>query len=79
MLNQDARKILEGHRERDMEKQYRPEFKKYEEWKVKQGGEPVVEEALPEKKKKKGFNKFDLIFLGLGFLVALLWRGCRNS
>jgi len=78
-VGQDNKGILEGRRERDLEKQYRSKFQQYEDWKALQGEEPVVEAAPPKEKPKKGFTKFDFIFLGLGFLVALLWRGCQRS
>jgi hypothetical protein len=79
----DNKKILHGLRERDLEKQYRSEFQQYEEWRASQAEEPeagVIEaKEQPKEKAKKGFTKLDFIFLGLGFLVALLWRGCQAS
>lgn len=78
-LDRDNKRLLKGQRERDLEKQYRDDFGRYEEWKLQQGEEFVVEEPPPEEPKKKGFGKFDFIFLGLGFLVALIWRGCKQS
>ena len=77
-----GKKTLEGQRERDLEKAFRPKFEEYEEWRIaQQSGEPEqVETSSPSKVvKKKGFGKIDLIFLGAGFLVALLWRGCKGS
>jgi len=79
-VSQEKKGILEGRRERDLEKQYRSRFEEYEEWKSLQGEEPEVEAVPPkEEEKRKGCTKFDLLFLGLGFLVALLWRGCQGS
>ncbi len=76
---QDRKERLSVRRERDLEKRYRPQFEEYEKWKALQGEEPVVEALSTEEKPKKGFTKFDFIFLGLGFLVAMIWRGCKKS
>jgi hypothetical protein len=76
------KKVLVGPRERDLEKQYRSEFQQYEEWRAMQAEEPVAEtdtKEQPKEEKKKGFTKLDFIFLGLGFLIAFLWRGCQGS
>lgn len=79
-MSQDNKEMLEGRRERDLEKEYRSKFQEYEEWKSLQGDEPEVEVDPPkEEEKKRGCTKLDIIFLGLGFLVAYLMRGCKGS
>jgi hypothetical protein len=79
-LSQD-KGVLEGHRERDLEKEFRPKFQEYEEWRASQQGEEPELEKTPAStsEQKKGFGKLDLVFLGVGFLVAMLWRGCKGS
>jgi len=81
-VDRDNKAILHGLRERDLEKQYRSEFQQYEEWRASQAEGSVAEAETkepPKEKAKKGITKLDLIFLGLGFLVAFLWRGCQAS
>lgn len=65
--------------EADLEKLYEAQFKDYEEWRASQVGESPSQEAEDKKSeppKRQGFGRMDLIFIVLGFLVALLWRGC---
>jgi hypothetical protein len=70
-------------REQDLEKQYRTEFQRYEDWKASQveGG---TEEKKPlttvaetkEPPKKFGLSKLEWIFVLLGALFAMIYRGC---
>lgn len=82
-MDQGNQDILRGRRERDLEKQYRSEFQQYEEWRTSQEEAPETETAetkeKPKEQPKKGFTKLDFLFLGLGFLVAILWRGCQGT
>jgi hypothetical protein len=79
-LSQDRKGALEGQRERDLEREFRPRFEEYEEWRASQDMEPETEAApAKEGKKKKGFGKLDILFLGAGFIVAMLWRGCKGT
>jgi hypothetical protein len=82
-VDRDSERILHGLREQDLEKQYRSEFQRYEEWRALQAEAPVAQatetKEQPKQQPKKGFTKLDFIFLGLWFLVAMLWRGCQSS
>ena len=83
-LNIDRDEHLEGSREGDLEKAFRPAFEQYEEWRASQGiQEPEVEpkgkKTNEETQKKKGCGTLDIVFLIVGFLVAMLWRGCQAS
>ena len=56
-------------RDADLERQFNPSFKEYEEWRSAQtDAAPPVQERKEEK--KKGFGKMDLIFIVLGVLVV---------
>ena len=77
-LSQD-KGVLEGHRERDLEKEFRPKFQEYEEWRASQQGEEPELEKTPAStsEQKKGFGKLDLVFRSY-FLVAMLWEDAKD-
>jgi len=80
-MNQKEGGIPKVIRERDIERIFRPRFQEYEEWRASQEeGISSTEEAAPKpEKKKSGLTRWDLLFVGLGFLVAILWRGCSTA
>jgi len=79
-MSQRERMAFRRPREGDLEKAYRARFQEYEAWRASQveAALPQVKPAPEEKKKKGGFGRLDLLFLALGFLVALFWRGCSQ-
>jgi len=83
-LNKDRDERLGEPREGDLEKAFHPAFEQYEEWRASQESPETQAKAKGEKKaeeaqKRKGCGKLDIVFLILGFLVAMLWRGCQAS
>lgn len=70
-------------RESELEKVFEPSFKEYEEWRARQGGAET--EARPAEKKDTGkkqpfVTKMDLLFVLLGFIIAVtLGRGCAGG
>ncbi|QUL97771.1 MAG: hypothetical protein IMF26_06565 [Candidatus Fermentithermobacillus carboniphilus] len=68
-------------RETDLEKELRPRFQEYEEWRASQEENVTpVQETVPEQPKKKGgLTRLDLLFVAAGFLVAMFLRGCSGA
>lgn len=76
-MNEREAGIRRKFREREFEKQYRQKFQEYEEWRQAQASEKTESQPTePQEKKKAGLTRWDLLFVGLGFLTAVLWRGC---
>ncbi|MBE3520102.1 MAG: hypothetical protein IMW97_07340 [Firmicutes bacterium] len=63
-----------------MEKAFEDNFKEYEEWRARQAStepEPKVREKKDDAKKQPFLTKWDLLFIFLGFILAVtLGRGC---
>lgn len=67
-------------READLEKELRPSFSEYEEWrKAQTEGQPEAAEPPKKEEKKKPFGKTDIIFIVLGVLAGLIWQSCKRG
>lgn len=65
-------------READLERELRPAFQEYEEWRSAQAqAGPQAKEPEKAEEKKRPFGKMDIIFIVLGVLAGLVWQSCR--
>ncbi len=81
-MNQRERSASQRPREADLEKNLRPEYKEYEEWRNAQASgtaEEPAKEKKPEPKKAPGFGRWDVLFLVLGVLAGLVYQSCKAA
>jgi hypothetical protein len=80
-MNQQDRTASRRPREGDLEKNLRPDFKEYEEWRSAQAAGVADEPKEQAKPARKGFKlgRWDLVFLLLGVLGALIYQSCRSG
>lgn len=80
-MSQRERPSFRRPREGDLEKDLRPSFKEYEEWRGQAAGAagaPTAEPAKPAKKRFK-IGRWDIIFVLLGALGGLIYQSCKAA
>lgn len=78
-MSQRERPAFRRPREADLERQLRPEYREYEEWRIAQAEAIPVE--VPEKKeepKRFRIGRLDIIFVVLGVIAAWAFQSCRT-
>jgi hypothetical protein len=78
-MSQRERGVLRRPREADLEKDLRPQYREYEEWRASQTG--AVDAAEPVKKeepKKFRLGKADFVFIVLGVIAAWVFQSCKT-
>ncbi len=81
-MSQRERPAFRRPREADLEKNLRPEYKEYEEWRSAQATaapEQPVQDKKPEPKKMGGFGRWDVLFIVLGVLAGLVYQSCKAA
>ena len=81
-MSQRERPAFRRPREGDLEKNLRPSFKEYEQWRSAQAaGAAESPAAEPAKPAKKGFKlgRWDIIFVLLGALGGLIYQSCKAA
>jgi len=78
-MSQRERGAFRRPREADLEKNLRPQYREYEEWRLAQMGDAgSAEVAKKEEPKKFRLGKLDLMFIVLGVIAAWIFQSCKT-
>ncbi|MGE5578434.1 MAG: hypothetical protein ACM3WU_00190 [Bacillota bacterium] len=78
-MSQRERGAFGRPREADLEKNLRPHYREYEEWRLSQMGDAAADEVVKKEAPKKfRLGKADLVFIVLGVIAAWIFQSCKT-